>query len=68
MGRSRWRWRVAQQQLSRLNVDPRTVAVACWAAGIAAHHALVVPATEVVRPGAGAEDDANGVTMTTMVA
>jgi hypothetical protein len=43
-----------------LNVDPRTVGDGLLAAGIAAAPCFVVPATEVVRPGAGAEDDANG--------
>ena len=41
------------------NVDPRTVGDGLLAAGIAAAPCFVVPATEVVRPGAGAEDDAN---------
>jgi len=43
-----------------LNVDPRTVGDGLLAAGVAAAPCFVVPATEVVRPGAGAEDDANG--------
>jgi len=42
------------------NVDPRTVGDGLLAAGIAAAPCFVVPATEVVRPGTGAEDDANG--------
>jgi hypothetical protein len=41
------------------NVDPRTVGDGLLAAGVAAAPCFVVPATEVVRPGAGAEDDAN---------
>jgi hypothetical protein len=43
-----------------LKVGPRTVGDDLLAAGIAAAPCFVVPATEVVRPGAGAEDDANG--------
>jgi len=42
------------------NVDPRTVGDGLLAAGVAAAPCFVVPATEVTRPDAGAEDDANG--------
>jgi hypothetical protein len=42
------------------NVDPRTVGDGLLAAGVAAAPGFVVPATEVTRPDAGAEDDANG--------
>jgi hypothetical protein len=42
------------------NVDPRAVGDGLLAAGVAAAPCFVVPATEVVGPDAGAEDDANG--------
>ena len=42
------------------NVDPRTVGDGLLAAGVAAAPCFVVPATEVTRPDAGAENDANG--------
>jgi hypothetical protein len=43
-----------------LNIDPRSVGDGLRAAGVAAAPCFVVPATEVVGPDAGAEDDANG--------